>query len=74
MKLRPDEQYHRGHWSSLDGGSKETTVFRVKVVEHNGHTTELVFPLFERDKAITAMLQFMQVPDMSFVSMGKEAG
>lgn len=59
--------------TSLDQ-NPETIIYRVKVVEQNGHTTELVFPLFDRDKAITAMLQFMQSPDMSFVSIGKEAG
>ncbi len=62
------------HGTSLDQrfGRTELQVYKIKVVDEEGGMTQLVFPLFEKEKACRALMLFANAPDVSFVSMGKE--
>ena len=43
----------------------------IEVVNEDGERTKLVFPLFDKDKALAALMSFANAPDMNFVSIAK---
>lgn len=55
----------------LDGRKIEFTALMLEVVNEDGERTNLVFPMFDRDKALRALMQFANAPDMNFVSLAK---